>query len=116
MLRGIRSSKAEVIVPPDTPLHARIRQVLCARILDGTYQPLAQMPSEKEVGSMFGVSRTTVRQALSDLQREGLIFTQQGRGSFVSRPKAIQNIMSLMGFAESMSPMGYSRHFLHHRD
>ncbi len=92
---------------PHVPLHARINQVLRTRILDGTYTPLAQMPSESVLGEMFGVSRITVRQALGSLQKEGLIFTLQGKGSFVSRPKAFQNVSSLMGFAESMSAMGY---------
>jgi GntR family transcriptional regulator len=89
------------------PLHARIKDVLRARILDGTYAPLAQIPSESELGAMFGVSRITARQALGSLQKEGLIFTLQGKGSFVSRPKAFQNVSSLMGFAESMSAMGH---------
>jgi GntR family transcriptional regulator len=92
---------------PHAPLHARIKHVLRTRILDGTYAPLAQMPSESALGAMFGVSRITVRQALGSLQKEGLIFTMQGKGSFVSRPKAFQNITSLMGFAESMAAMGH---------
>jgi GntR family transcriptional regulator len=89
------------------PLHARIREALRARILDGTYETLARMPSESELGVMFGASRITVRQALGSLQRDGLIFTLQGKGSFVSPPKAYQNVSTLMGFAESMSSMGY---------
>ncbi len=89
------------------PLHARIRQFLRERILDGTYPPLARMPSESELGAMFGASRITVRHALGQLQRDGLIFTRQGKGSFVARPKAYQNVSRLMGFAESMASHGY---------
>jgi GntR family transcriptional regulator len=92
---------------PRAPLHARIKHILRTRILDGTYAPLAQMPSESALGAMFGVSRITVRQALGSLQKEGMIFTLQGKGSFVARRKAFQNITTLMGFAESMSAMGY---------
>jgi GntR family transcriptional regulator len=89
------------------PLHARIRQYLRECILEGTYPPLARMPSESELGNMFSASRITVRHALSQLQRDGLIFTLQGKGSFVSRPKAYQNVSRLMGFAESMTSHGY---------
>ncbi|MDH0864565.1 GntR family transcriptional regulator [Mitsuaria sp. GD03876] len=103
----VPSSSAELIALPSAPLHARIKEILRGRILDGSYPPLSQLPSESELGVAFGVSRITLRQALAALQREGLIYTLQGKGSFVSRPKAFQNVSSLMGFAESMSAMGY---------
>jgi GntR family transcriptional regulator len=90
-----------------TPLYARIKEVLRARILDGTYAPHAQMPSEHELCAMFEVSRITIRQALGDLQKEGLLFKIHGKGTFVSKPKAFQNVTSLQGFAEAMSSMGY---------
>ncbi len=99
--------EAHVIPLPTAPLHARIKESLRARILDGTYSSLSQMPSEREVGDEFGASRITVRHALADLKREGLIFSLQGKGSFVSRPRARQDVNSLMGFAESMTPLGY---------
>jgi GntR family transcriptional regulator len=92
---------------PTGPLHAQIKHRLRSSILDGSYPPLSQLPSESELVAAFGVSRITVRQALGDLQKEGLIYTLQGKGSFVSRPKAYQNVSHLQGFAESMSAMGY---------
>ncbi|RZF26235.1 GntR family transcriptional regulator [Paraburkholderia sp. UYCP14C] len=102
-------SKAAGNLAPVTsvPLYAQIKQDLRARILDGTYAPLSQMSSEHELCAMFGVSRITVRQALGDLQKEGLLFKLHGKGTFVSKPKAFQNISSLQGFAEAMSSMGY---------
>jgi GntR family transcriptional regulator len=103
----VESLPATIVELPHVPLHARIKHALRTRILDGTYPPLSQIPSESELGAMFGVSRITARQALGGLQKEGLIFTLQGKGSFVSRPKAFQNVSSLMGFAESMSAMGH---------
>jgi len=91
----------------DAPLHRQIRQQLRARILDGSYAPNSRMPSEAELGAIFGVSRITVRQALSDLQKEGLIHRIHGKGTFVAKPKAFQNITHLQGFAEAMGAMGY---------
>jgi GntR family transcriptional regulator len=99
--------EAHIVSLPTAPLHARIKETLRARILDGTYPSMSQMPSERDVGDEFGASRITVRHALADLQREGLIFTRQGKGTFVSRPRARQDVNSLMGFAESMAPLGY---------
>ena len=89
------------------PLYTQIREVLRARILDGTYQPHQQMPSEGDMINLFGVSRITVRQALSDLQNEGLIFRIHGKGTFVSKPKAFQDLGRLQGFGEAMRQMGY---------
>lgn len=89
------------------PLYAQIKDALRERILDGTYAPHSQMPSEHELCATFHVSRITVRQALGDLQKEGLIFRLHGKGTFVSKPKAFQNVTSLQGFAEAMSSMGY---------
>ncbi|HKR44391.1 MAG TPA: GntR family transcriptional regulator [Paraburkholderia sp.] len=89
------------------PLYVQIKDTLRERILNGTYAPHSQMPSEHELCALFGVSRITVRQALGDLQKEGLVFRLHGKGTFVSRPKAFQNVTSLQGFAEAMSSMGY---------
>jgi GntR family transcriptional regulator len=89
------------------PLYVQIKDTLRERILNGTYAPHSQMPSEHELCALFDVSRITVRQALGDLQKEGLVFRLHGKGTFVSRPKAFQNVTSLQGFAEAMSSMGY---------
>jgi len=94
---------------PDSPipLYQQIKETLRNGILDGTYAPHSRMPSESELQQRFDVSRITIRQALGDLQKEGLIFKVHGKGSFVSQPKAVQNITSLQGFAEAMSGDGH---------
>jgi len=89
------------------PLYTQIKESLRERILDGTYSVHERLPSESEMGQLFGVSRITVRQALNDLQKEGLIFKIPGKGTFVAKAKAFQQLMQLEGFAEAMSRMGY---------
>lgn len=89
------------------PLYSQIRELLRERILDGTYRGDQQMPSEHEMVKAFGVSRITVRQALNDLQKEGLIFKIHGKGTFVSRAKAVQSLMRVEGFGEAMSGAGH---------
>lgn len=100
-------SQTNLVQLPSAPLYVQIRDTLRARIMDGSYPPHSQMPSEQELCVMFGVSRITVRQALGDLQKEGIVFRLHGKGTFVSKPKAFQNVTSLQGFAEAMSSMGY---------
>jgi GntR family transcriptional regulator len=89
------------------PRHAQIRETIRRRVLDGTYAPHSQMPSESQMMAAFDVSRITIRQALGDLQKEGLIFKVAGKGSFVAKPKAFQNLSRLQGFGEAMGPSGY---------
>src|SRR4051812_6837919 len=99
--------KSKIVALSPIPMYTQIKEQLRARIMDGSYQPHQQLPSESEMTAAFKVSRITVRQALSDLQKEGLIFKIHGKGTFVSKPKAFQNVTRLQGFGEAMSSMGY---------
>lgn len=89
------------------PLYAQIKEIIKQRIIDGDYEVHERLPSESEMMKVFGVSRITVRQALRDLHTEGLVFSVQGKGTFVSRPKVVQDIQRLQGFGEAMTPQGY---------
>ncbi|WP_130803744.1 GntR family transcriptional regulator [Acinetobacter ihumii] len=89
------------------PLYDQIKDQLLAQIQSGVYPPLSQLPSEHELSEHFDVSRITVRQALHKLSQEGVIFKVHGKGTFVSKPKAYQNISQLQGFAEAMADSGH---------
>ena len=52
-------------------------------IAGGLFPIASKLPSEKQLGERFGVSRPVVRDALSRLQRDGLIESRKGSGSFV---------------------------------
>lgn len=101
------AKKTNVVAVAPVPLYTQIKETLRTRILNGSYRAHEQMPSEAEMMKAFRVSRITVRQALGDLQKEGLIFKIHGKGTFVSKPKAFQNVTRLQGFGEAMAPMGY---------
>lgn len=51
---------------------------------DGTYLPASRLPTEAQLSARFGVNRHTVRRALEELSRAGLVRVEQGRGSFVT--------------------------------
>ncbi len=101
------STDTQVVPMSSAPMHTQIREIIRRRVLDGTYAPHSQMPSESQMMEAFSVSRITIRQALGDLQKEGLIFKVPGKGSYVAKPKAFQNLSRLQGFGEAMGPSGY---------
>ncbi len=92
------------------PLYAQLRDELRSRILDGVLHPGTRIPSENELTGHHGVSRITVRQALNDLQNEGLIFRAHGKGTFVSEPTVAQDVTRLRGLSEAVSAEGHEVH------
>lgn len=92
------------------PLYVQLRERLRAQILDGTLQPLQRLPSEHEMVRQHGVSRITVRQALDDLQSQGLVVKVHGKGSFVAPPRVQQDLAQLRGLAESVAGSGRHVH------
>ena len=63
------------------------------------------IPSERQLSSDLGVSRLTVRAALDDLVREGLLVRRHGSGTFVSEPKIAQEL-TMTSFTEDMQRRG----------
>lgn len=62
-----------------------------SRIRDGRLRAGARLPTEAGLMAEFGVSRTVVREALSQLQAAGRVVTRHGIGSFVAAPGEAQN-------------------------
>lgn len=89
------------------PLYTQFWKLLRECILNGTYPPSSRLPSENGLMRYLNVSRITVRQALNNLQKEGLIYKLHGKGTFVTQPKAFQNVTTLQGLAESLSQHGF---------
>lgn len=53
----------------------------------GEFCPGDQLPSERDLAEMFGVGRTTVREALRTLETEGLVIVRHGQGTFIAEPE-----------------------------
>jgi GntR family transcriptional regulator len=90
------------------PLYQQLSDLLREEIRRGRYGPLDRLPSEHELVRDYAISRITARQALVELERAGLVFRRQGRGSFVARPAVVQRLSRLTGLAEAMSGQGLS--------
>lgn len=97
-------------VQPGQPLYRVIKAALKERILSGEYAAGQQLPSENQLMRIFGVSRVTVRQALHQLQKERLVFSHQGKGYFVARAKAVQDLARLQGLGEAVADSGFAAH------
>jgi GntR family transcriptional regulator len=95
-----------VTAAPVTPKYIRIRDWLMDRILSAGLTRGDRLPSESDLVRQFNVSRVTVRQALEALRTDGVIESHHGRGWFLRRVKAVQNLGKLQGFGEMLAPMG----------
>lgn len=83
------------------PMYAALAAVLVRDIEAGKYQPESILPSEKELGERYGVSRHTVRQALREVRDRGLITSQPGIGTTV-RSGSQGNMFSAVNSVESL--------------
>ena len=72
------------------PLYIQVKQLLSEKIRVGEWKPGEKIPSEEEIQQIFNVSRTTVRQAMREIELEGKINRQAGRGTFVTQPKFVE--------------------------
>ena len=68
------------------PLYYQIKQLIKERISNGALKPGDKLPAEDELCEVFAVSRTPVRQALTELVHEGLLIRIHGRGTFIAEP------------------------------
>jgi GntR family transcriptional regulator len=79
------------------PLWEQLRRRLLGEMRDGGLPAGTLLESEAELGERFGVSRTVVRQALGELERQGHVRREQGRGTFVSEPKLREHFLDHAG-------------------
>ena len=91
------------------PLYRQLKEALLTRIRGGSWPSGAALPAEREFQERLGIARATVRQAMLELEREGWLVRQRGRGTFVNtaqRPKVGQPLNRLVGFSENMRAQG----------
>jgi GntR family transcriptional regulator len=89
------------------PYYVQLKEIIRAHIDNGDWAVGNQIPSEPELCELYGISRTVVRQALKELNYEGLLVREKGRGTYVSKPKISEGLVQeLTGFYENMLAMG----------
>lgn len=90
------------------PYHVQVYQAL-ETLISSSLQAGDQLPGEPKLCDLFGVSRTVIRQALNQLERDGLVVRIMGKGTFVAEPKIHEGLVGrLTGFHEDMMQQGYT--------
>jgi GntR family transcriptional regulator len=74
------------------PLYQRLADALRDQVVAGHWRPGDRLPSENELAELHELAAGTVRQALAQLVREGILERQHGRGTFVRRPTFDQSL------------------------
>lgn len=90
------------------PYYIQLIEALKEKISQGDWKPGDQIPSEPELCETYGVSRTVVRQALGEIELEGLVVRRKGKGTFVAEPKINESLaQKLTGFYQDMVERGH---------
>jgi GntR family transcriptional regulator len=94
-------------VDPDRhePLYRQVTAAIREAIANRSLKPNDALPPERELADLFGVSRITIRKAISGLVNEGVLETRHGSGTFV-HSKVEKNFAQLTSFSEEMESRG----------
>ncbi|PKM95290.1 MAG: GntR family transcriptional regulator [Firmicutes bacterium HGW-Firmicutes-1] len=74
------------------PLYFQVKNLLVDMLVKGHLSPGDMIPTEYELCTAFNISRTTIRQALTELVQEGVFYRVKGRGTFVTQEKIHHNL------------------------
>jgi GntR family transcriptional regulator len=94
--------------PGDGPLYLRLRRLLEELIASGQLKQGEALPAERDLAEYADISRVTVRKAVDDLVKSGLLSRRRGSGTFVAMPvsRVEQTLTRLTSFTEDMERRG----------
>lgn len=100
----------------DRPIYIQIVEEIERRIVSGYYKLGDKIPSVRELATEASVNPNTMQKALSELERNGLLYSQRTSGRFITEDdKMIEDIKvqlakeKIAEFIESMKMLGYDR-------
>jgi GntR family transcriptional regulator len=88
------------------PLYYQLADTLSEQINEGYFKIGSKIPSERELCEKYEISRMTVRLAISELERQGKVRKEQGKGTFVLSQGITQNLNNLYSFSKEMEKQG----------
>lgn len=89
------------------PLYLQIQDALYEQIRTGKLPPGARAPSENDLAAQYNVSRMTARKALDGLVSKGMLFRQQGKGTFVVEDVMSYGLSTMLSFSKTLRASGY---------
>lgn len=88
------------------PLYCQLAETIEKKIDSGEWNVGTCIPSERELSTMYNMSRITVRKAIEELERKGKLEKVQGKGTFVLNQKIVQNLNAVYSFSREMEKQG----------
>ncbi|EGW36546.1 GntR family transcriptional regulator [Desulfosporosinus sp. OT] len=88
------------------PIYYQLFKLIEDQIRRGELKPGESLPTEHEISSRFEISRMTVRRAISELVLAGMVYAQQGKGTFVATPKLDNIVFELNDFNQEIKQRG----------
>lgn len=88
------------------PLYYQLMDIIIEKIEGDNLKENDKLPSERELCDTYDISRSTVRQAIQELEKEGYIYRTHGKGTFVSPKKFKQDLLKFYSFTEEMKKLG----------
>lgn len=76
-------------ISSERSVYLQLIDIIKQKIMSGEYQPGQRMPSVRELAADAAVNPNTMQRALTELEREGLLYTQRTNGRFVSEDKGL---------------------------
>ena len=88
-----------------TPLYVQLMDILIDKI-ENYMEENDQLDSEREICEKYALSRTTVRQALDELEKEKYIYKMHGKGNFVASRRMEQELLKVYSFTDETKKLG----------
>ncbi|MBE0688050.1 MAG: GntR family transcriptional regulator [Anaerolineaceae bacterium] len=88
------------------PKYFQLASILKSQIDDGEWKPRQTIPSERQLELQYKVSRPTIRQAIEYLEKQGYLYREHGRGTFVSPQKLQKKMLELTSFSDDLLRKG----------
>ncbi len=89
------------------PYYVQLKEILTTKIQSNRFAD-GKLPSEKDLALRYGITVTTVRKVLAQLQNDDRIYKRKGLGSFVKKPKLELDIAKYLSFGRILREKGFS--------
>lgn len=82
------------------PLYVQLKRILRSQILNGVFKEMDMLPSETQLMKEYQITRTTIRKAIAELNKEGLVQQVHGKGTYVRLRETKDTVWNFQGFSD----------------